>query len=179
MKPLDDDLIKLLAMPQKRAPVNDGPEYITATLLTDSIERRIPIPVGETREFAFGNTFEEAVEEAVYMGIDRGLLEEMDRILGGHIEKPADPNAAMIARDGPARAAFDNAPFTYTGGLVKILDCKTIRHEPDAREFFKAATGPMKRFKFGSNAKPAIQGLTTVHDGKARGIGFCSEIGDE
>lgn len=69
----------------------------------------------------------------------------------------SDPNAAMIARDEP-----EYGSLAYCiGKFGRFPDF------PEPRRY-----GTMKTWK---SAKPAITGLTTVHDGKARGLGFCSD----
>lgn len=70
-----------------------------------------------------------------------------------------DPNAAMIARDEPTG---DHTPGETWGFRI------------DNRPF-KWLDGEIVK----STAKPAITGLTTVHDGKVNGLGFCSDLGHE
>lgn len=166
-----------------------NPTFVDCTLLTDPVRRLIPqrmgpllielrkdeplqanagIPVGEAHEFAFGGP---SVEEMVYQSIGDAFKALFARDLGA---KLADPNAAMISRDEPKTYSYE-IDSNGMGYVIGDVDCKAawLGGELIAEG---AADWP---FGAKSTAKPAIHGITTVHDGKARGIGFCSEIGDE
>lgn len=164
-------------------------EFMTAGTIYDPVT---PIPVGAAREIAFSGPVTIAFENVPLGGPLDGMkpgrllrvrdlefsqqgpsAEEVALMFGVRVEP--DPNAAMIARDEPKFA---------TGGYV----APKCRYELDPMEFFKPSIfdrlgghdGKKKfRAKFGGKSKPAITGLTTVHDGKVNGLGFCSDLGHE
>lgn len=159
-------------------------DYITVTSLTDPIERRIP--VGEASEVAFRSYEVSSVEGLMLGGPSaeemlckdigaalKAMLERdfpLDGMKPGRIRpvhelefepraKPeSDPNAAMLARDEPARGAVS----ALTRADVWLTDTG----------FTYSVEWP---FGAKSTAKPAIHGITTVHDGRPRGIGFCDD----
>lgn len=107
------------------------------------------IPVGDATELDF-ETLDAAIEAAGGAG---GFCRQV-----ANANVARTQNLAMIARDEPKHGSL-----AYCIG--KWGNFPSFPPEP-------RLYGTLKQWK---RVKPAITGLTTVHDGKARGLGFCSD----
>lgn len=142
-------------------------DYVTVTKLTDPVVSSIP--AGEAREVMPPTVVRMSLDEMLD-GIFKPSI--FERVKGKKMDQAkVDPNAAMIARDevpdGSATYYVGNSSGKDFGGLVFPADVDCVWASDDGITFSRLERKP--------GVKPAITGLTTVHGGKERGLGFCCD----